>query len=137
MALDQISVVIVAAALATFGAYSIADQLAQKQEIQKAFDQQTAPLQQVEQLEKQLDALSGGTALLANNGNRVAQQVVAILRANGVTIKEPDAAAPAGAAGPGVSATANPEGKDGPPAAAPEDGRSEAELNKLLEAPKQ
>ena len=49
---------------------------------------QEQPLQQSQRLKEQLDALARGTAKLAEQGNRGAQEVVNLLKKQGITLHQ-------------------------------------------------
>lgn len=75
--------------LITLAADQVADVVAARSataELVAARAQQAKPLAQAAQVEAQLEALAAGTARLANGGNANAQQIVAALRASGVSI---------------------------------------------------
>lgn len=65
------------------------DQQATGRALAQAHKTLTPQVEQAKRIEKQLDALAGGTAKLAENGNIRAQSIVQLLQANGVDVKAP------------------------------------------------
>lgn len=79
--------------LALTAVVALADRLLDQQTASKALAEAhktlTPQVEQAKRIEKQLDALAGGTAKLAENGNVHAQSIVQLLQMNGIDVKAP------------------------------------------------
>ena len=58
---------------------------------------QQAPLEQALQMRQETEGLAGDVAALADKGNADAKQIVDVMRAQGITLRAPQAAAEAAA----------------------------------------
>lgn len=63
--------------------------LEQRSALGVAFDSQSQPISDANKVRRQLEALAGGTAQLASKGNLHAQQIVAELAKQGVSLTPP------------------------------------------------
>jgi hypothetical protein len=59
-----------------------------------ARDGQQVPLEQALQMRQETEAFAGDVAVLAEKGNADAKQIVEAMRAQGITMRAPQAAAP-------------------------------------------
>jgi predicted AAA+ superfamily ATPase len=84
-----LALVLVAAALVASSGFQTWSLIEERGALAKVKEQQTAPLENVAKIEKQLDALAGGTATMAEGGNANARAIVAEFQARGVTISKP------------------------------------------------
>jgi hypothetical protein len=82
------AVAILTVAIAILAGFVLYQGIAERSVLLVTLGAQEQPLQQSQRLKEQLDALARATAKLAEQGNRGAQEVVDLLKKQGITIHQ-------------------------------------------------